>query len=68
MRLPWPKPRVGMIAVVGEANQSLPLLALAPDAPAGLATGRFGDTPFVDDVDAILRVLHLRHGFPEPHP
>ncbi|TGE02555.1 DUF3088 domain-containing protein [Methylobacterium nonmethylotrophicum] len=67
-RLPWPRPRRALVALVGEAHQSLPLLVLAPDAPDILATGRHGSLRFVDDKDAILQALHRRHGFPEPHP
>jgi DUF3088 family protein len=29
MRIPWPRPRRAVIEIVGEANQSLPLLVLA---------------------------------------
>ncbi|MFH6785536.1 MULTISPECIES: DUF3088 domain-containing protein [Methylobacterium] len=67
-RLPWPRPRQALVERVGEGNQSLPLLVLAPDAPDDLATGRYGDVRFIHDKDAILRALHLRHGFPEAHP
>ncbi|WP_246102356.1 DUF3088 domain-containing protein [Methylobacterium terricola] len=67
-RLPWPRPRQALVARVGAANQSLPLLVLAPDAPDDLATGRHGEVRFIDDKDAILRALHRRHGFPEAHP
>ncbi|KTS38464.1 hypothetical protein NS228_04085 [Methylobacterium indicum] len=67
-RLPWPRPREPLVARLGEAHQVLPVLVLAPDAPDGLATGRRGPVRFVDDKDAILRVLHARHGFPEAHP
>ncbi len=57
-----------LVSRLGEAHQVLPVLVLAPDAPDGLATGRRGPVRFVDDKDAILRVLHARHGFPEAHP
>ncbi|MGE7415241.1 DUF3088 domain-containing protein [Methylobacterium tarhaniae] len=67
-RLPWPRPRQALIDRVGEANQSLPLLVLAADAPDAFATGRHGAVRFIDDKDMILRALHARHGFPEPHP
>ncbi len=67
-RLPWPRPRRALIDRLGDGHQSLPLRVLAPDAPEALATGRHGDLLFADDKDAILRALHERHGFPEPHP
>lgn len=67
-RIAWPRPRAEVVALVGEANQSLPLLILAEDAPVGLETGVHGGVRFVSGKDAILRALTLRHGFPEPHP
>lgn len=67
-RVAWPRPRHNVIEMVGEANQSLPLLVLADDAPDELATGSYDGRRFVADKDAILRVLSLRHGFPDPHP
>ena len=67
-RIAWPRPRQAVIDLVGETNQSLPLLLLAADAPDELATGRFRGQRFVNDKDAILDVLHRRHGIPRPHP
>ncbi|MCB8821855.1 DUF3088 domain-containing protein [Microvirga rosea] len=67
-RVAWPRPRQAVISLVGEQNQSLPLLVLADDAPSELATGRHGSVRFVADKDAILDVLSRRHGIPVPHP
>jgi hypothetical protein len=67
-RIAWPRPRHDVISLVGEENQSLPLLALADDAPAELATGSYRGRRFVSGKDAILSVLSRRHGIPEPHP
>jgi hypothetical protein len=67
-RIAWPRPRHDVISLVGEENQSLPLLALADDAPAELATGVYCGRRFVSGKDAILSVLSRRHGIPEPHP
>jgi hypothetical protein len=67
-RIAWPRPRQAVINLVGEENQSLPLLVLASDAPGELATGSHGRVHFVAGKDAILRVLSLRHGIPDPHP
>jgi hypothetical protein len=67
-RIDWPRPRQAVIDLVGEENQSLPLLVLADDAPAELATGSYQGRRFVNDKDAILAVLALRHGIAEPHP
>jgi len=66
-RVAFRRPRAEVIEHVGEENQSLPALVLAPDAPAGLATGTHRGRGFVKG-DAILDVLLRRHGFPAPHP
>jgi len=67
-RIAWPRPRKAVIDLVGEENQSLPLLVLAEDAPADLASRTRGGLRFIADKDEILKALSLRHGFPEPHP
>jgi hypothetical protein len=67
-RIAWPRPRQAVVEIVGEDNQSLPLLVLAADAPDELATGKFQGQRFVDGKDAILTVLSRRHGIPRPHP
>lgn len=67
-RIAWPRPRKEVIAMIGAENQSLPVLVLAGDAPAGLETGRFGERRFVEGKDAILHALSVRHGIPAPHP
>ncbi len=67
-RIAWPKPRQALVDIVGEGNQSLPLLLLAADAPHELATGEFQGQRFVDSMDALLTVLSRRHGIPRPHP
>jgi hypothetical protein len=67
-RIAFPRPRADVIALICEANQSLPVLILAEDAPAGLATATHAGRGFVNDPMAILDVLHQRHGFPPRHP
>ena len=67
-RVAWPRPRAFVIEMVGEDNQSLPLLELGDaivDAPPSRISG---NRRFIADKDEILRALTLRHGFPEPHP
>jgi hypothetical protein len=62
----FPRPRGPVVAMAGEANQSLPLLVLADDAPDELATGRHGWVRFVADKDR-----HPRRAEPSPrlpHP
>lgn len=54
-RIAWPRPRRELVDLLGEDNQSLPVLVLAEGG-------------FVDNKDAILAALTERHGFPHPHP
>ena len=67
-RIAFPRPRVEVIALIGDANQSLPVLVLAEDAPGGLAAASHQGRQFVNEPMAILDMLHRRHGFPLPHP
>jgi hypothetical protein len=68
VRIDWAQPRREVIAAIGAANQSLPVLILADDADDRLATGTFEGRRFVQGKDAILAALSQRHGLPEPHP
>ncbi|POF32379.1 Protein of unknown function (DUF3088) [Roseibium marinum] len=54
-RISWPRPRREIADLLGEENQSLPVLVLAEGG-------------FIDDKDGILEALSTRHGFPHPHP
>jgi hypothetical protein len=56
-RIAWPKPRRTLVDLVGENNQSVPLLVLADNAPQDLVTGSSRGIRFVKDKDAILTVL-----------
>ncbi len=67
-RIAWPRPRAEVVALIGEQNQSLPVLILADDAPADLATGSYQGRRFVAGKDAILAALSRRYGIPDPHP
>lgn len=67
-RIAFPRPRLPLVALVGDAHQNLPLLVLADDAPSELASGAHNGIRFVDDKDRILAALSRRHGFPIPHP
>ncbi|RYE03242.1 MAG: DUF3088 family protein [Sphingomonadales bacterium] len=55
VRVPWPRPRDAVVALLGEENQNLPALA-------------FAEGGFVNKIEALLAALHIRHGFPERHP
>ena len=67
-RIAFPRPREEVTALIGEANQSLPVLILADDAPAGLPAASHEGRRFVNDPMTILDILHRRHGFPPAHP
>jgi len=54
VRVPWPRPRAAVVAAIGEANQNLPALVW--------------EGGFANEIEALLRALHERHGFPERHP
>ena len=67
-RIAWPRPREAVIALIGEENQSLPLLVLAPGTTSAHQTGTYRGRAFIADKDRILAALSERHGFPDPHP
>lgn len=67
-RIEWPRPRLPVIGLVGEGNQSLPLLVLADGATSTHQTGTYEGRVFIAEKDKILAVLSERHGFPDPHP
>jgi hypothetical protein len=69
--VPFPRPRASVVARVGAAHQSCPLLVLAnaedplpPGARRSAATGR----AFIADTARIIDYLADRHGAPRPHP
>lgn len=64
----WPRPRREVIELVGEENQSLPLLVLAEGATSPHQTGTHKGLAFISDKDKILAALSDRHGIPVPHP
>jgi hypothetical protein len=57
-----------VVELIGEANQDLPVLILADDAPEELAAGTANGRRFVAGKDAILAALAARHGIALPHP
>jgi hypothetical protein len=67
-RLAWPRPRQRVISLVGEENQSLPLLILADGETSPHLTGVHQGRAFISDKDKILAALTDRHGFPELFP
>ncbi len=67
-RVPFPRPRTQVIALVGEGHQSLPLLVLPEGEVSPSATGSAGGRSFAAGADAILATLAERHGIPVIHP
>src|ERR1051326_4628232 len=67
-RVSWPRPRREVIELVGEENQSLPLLVLAEGETSLHQTGTYEGRAFISEKDKILAALSERHGFPVPHP
>ncbi|WP_273727390.1 DUF3088 domain-containing protein [Brucella gallinifaecis] len=67
-RIEWSGPRKKIIALVGENNQSLPLLLLPQGETSVHQTGVFDGRSFISDKDAILQLLAERHGFPRLFP
>jgi hypothetical protein len=67
-RIEWPRPRQSVIALVGEQNQSLPLLVLAEGNGSPHQTGTYEGRAFISEKDKILAALSERHNFPLPHP
>jgi len=67
-RLPYPRPRRPVVDLVGEENQSLPLLVLGEGhpVPSDAATAPSG-LRYLSDTRRILEVLAERHGIPQPH-
>ncbi|HET7501895.1 MAG TPA: DUF3088 family protein [Kofleriaceae bacterium] len=67
--LEFPRPRKPVVALVGEANQSLPLLVLGgePAAVPGVTVGEANGRHFVKDALAIIRYLAATRGVPMPH-
>ncbi len=69
--MPFPRPRTGLVELVGEANQSMPCLVLA-DGPAPAAVdnvtiGEHAGHRFVSKTIEILRYLAKTRGVPLPH-
>jgi hypothetical protein len=62
------RPRQPVVALVGEDNQSLPLLLLGDDVSTHIEANVWNNVRFVSETKQILDALAKRHGFPQPHP
>jgi hypothetical protein len=68
-RMPYPRPRNDVIALIGEENQSLPVLVLADNSipPEGAKHAEDGRA-FLDEPKTITRYLAATYGGAGPHP
>lgn len=67
-RSPFPRPRREIIALIGEDNQSMPVLVLADASAAPAEAKRFESRCFLDEPKAITRYLAAAYGGAGPHP
>jgi hypothetical protein len=65
----FPRPRPQIVALVGEANQAMPLLVLGgePAAVPGVTVEELHGNRFVKNAMPILRYLAVSRGVPVPH-
>ncbi|MGE0185018.1 MAG: DUF3088 family protein [Hyphomonadaceae bacterium] len=67
-RMPFPRPRREMINLIGEENQSMPVLVLGDAAKPPEGAKVFNGRHFLDDPKAIARYLAATYGGAGPHP
>jgi hypothetical protein len=67
-RVEWARPRDSVVALLGEENQSLPVLILQGGGPCVEEAATYKGTRFISVFEQILHALTRRHGFPEAHP
>jgi hypothetical protein len=66
----FPRPRKDILSLIGEANQSCPVLVIADGPPAsvkGVEIGTFNGLHFVSGAEAIGKYLSQVHGVGRPH-
>jgi len=68
IRVPHPRPRASVIDAIGADNKWLPVLVFGDQGAPDDADGEYQGRKFVRDMPRLLHALHVRHGFPEPHP
>ena len=67
-RVDFPRPRPAIIELIGEQNQSCPVLILgASSQPGEVQTKTFGERRFIDDPQEIGNYLSRAYGIPRPH-
>jgi hypothetical protein len=67
-RLPFPRPRHEIVALLGDENQGMPVLVLADPSKAPENAQRFGRRAFLSDPRSIARYLASAYGGAGPHP
>ena len=67
-RLPFPRPRHDVIVLIGEENQSLPVLVLADSSTPPEGAKEFEGRFFLDEPKPIARYLAATYGGAGPHP
>lgn len=68
-RMPFPRPRHDIVVLIGEDNQSMPVLVLADGSVAPDDAKRAEDgRAFIDEPKAITRYLAAAYGGAGPHP
>lgn len=67
-RMPFPRPRREVIALVGEENQSMPVLVLADASKAPDSAKEYEGRWFIDEPKTISRYLAATYGGAGPHP
>ncbi|MDX2274273.1 MAG: DUF3088 domain-containing protein [Hyphomonadaceae bacterium] len=67
-RLPFPRPRRDIIALIGEENQSMPVLVIGDIANAPGDAKLHEGRAFLDEPKAIARYLAKTYGGAGPHP
>lgn len=67
-RMPFPRPRHEMIVLIGEENQSMPVLVLADGAKPPPDAKQFEGRYYLDEPKPIARYLAATYGGAGPHP
>ncbi len=67
-RMPFPRPRDEIIALLGEGNQDMPVLVPADAAKAPEDAQSFEGRAFITDPKAITKYLAATYGGAGPHP
>ena len=67
-RTAYPRPRHDVIVLIGEENQSLPVLVLADGSKPPEGAKEFEGRYFIDEPKPITRYLAATYGGAGPHP